>query len=104
MNELFGQRNHTPLYVEVRDTVLGRISTGAWKPGEMLPSESAIGQELGVSQGTVRKALDDLAAQNLVVRRQGKGTFVVAEHIRLNVPCFTSFILLRMTVRGHCLR
>lgn len=79
MNELFGQRNHTPLYVEVRDTVLGRISSGAWKPGEMLPSEFAIGKELGVSQGTVRKALDDLAAQNVVVRRQGKGTFV-AEH------------------------
>lgn len=79
MNELFGQRNQTPLYVEVRDTVLGRISSGTWKPGEMLPSESAIGLELGVSQGTVRKALDDLAAQNVVVRRQGKGTFV-AEH------------------------
>ena len=79
MNELFGQRNHTPLYVEVRDTVLGRISSCVWKPGEMLPSESAIGIELGVSQGTVRKALDDLAAQNVVVRRQGKGTFV-AEH------------------------
>jgi GntR family transcriptional regulator len=79
LNELFGQRNHTPLYVEVRDTVLGRISSGAWKPGEMLPSEFAIGKELGVSQGTVRKALDDLAAQNVVVRRQGKGTFV-AEH------------------------
>lgn len=79
MNELFGQRNHTPLYVEVRDTVLGRISSGAWKPGEMLPSEFAIGKELGVSQGTVRKALDDLASRNVVVRRQGKGTFV-AEH------------------------
>jgi GntR family transcriptional regulator len=79
VNELFGQRNHTPLYVEVRDTVLGRISSGAWKPGEMLPSEFAIGKELGVSQGTVRKALDNLASQNVVVRRQGKGTFV-AEH------------------------
>lgn len=79
MNELFGHRNHTPLYVEVRDTVLDRISSGAWKPGEMLPSEFAIGNELGVSQGTVRKALDDLASQNVVVRRQGKGTFV-AEH------------------------
>lgn len=79
MNELFGQRSHTPLYVEVRDTVLARISSGVWKPGEMLPSEFAIGKELGVSQGTVRKALDDLAGQNVVVRRQGKGTFV-AEH------------------------
>ncbi len=58
---------------------MDRISSGAWKPGEMLPSEFAIGKELGVSQGTVRKALDDLASRNVVIRRQGKGTFV-AEH------------------------
>lgn len=45
----------------------------------MLPSESEIGRELGASQGTVRKALDMLARDRLVVRRQGKGTFVV-EH------------------------
>jgi GntR family transcriptional regulator len=67
-----------PLYAEVRDAVEARISTGAWPPGDMLPSEQALGIEFGVSQGTVRKALDELTARNLLVRRQGKGTFVSA--------------------------
>lgn len=58
---------------------LARISSGAWRPAEVLPSEQALADELGVSQGTVRKALDSLANDNLVERRQGKGTFV-AKH------------------------
>jgi len=67
-----------PLYQQVRDLLRQRISTGHWRPDEALPSESRLAAELKVSQGTVRKALDDLAAQNLVVRRQGRGTFVAA--------------------------
>lgn len=52
---------------------------GSWRPGEALPSEQALAARLGVSQGTVRKALDSLAVEQLVERRQGKGTYV-AEH------------------------
>ena len=68
-----------PLYQQVRDTLLDRIRQGAWKPGAALPNEFAIAEELGVSQGTARKALDSLAAEHVIVRRQGRGTFV-AEH------------------------
>lgn len=78
MNDPFSRPARTPLYVEVRDAIQNRIGSGAWAPGDLLPSETALGTEFGVSQGTVRKALDDLAARNLVVRRQGKGTFVAA--------------------------
>ena len=53
-----------------------RIASGAWQPGEALPSEPELAAEIGVSQGTVRKALDEMAAQTLVVRRQGRGTYV----------------------------
>ena len=53
-----------------------RIADGVWAAGGALPSEPDIATDLGVSHGTVRKALDELAAENLVVRRQGKGTFV----------------------------
>jgi GntR family transcriptional regulator len=68
-----------PLYVQVRELMIGRMVQGVWKPGAVLPSEVQLAEELGVSQGTVRKALDALAAENLVIRRQGRGTFV-AEH------------------------
>ncbi|MEE8270943.1 MAG: GntR family transcriptional regulator [Alphaproteobacteria bacterium] len=67
-----------PLYQQVKDLLRQRIADGTWRPDQMLPSETKLAAELGVSQGTVRKALDELAAQNLVVRRQGRGTFVAA--------------------------
>ncbi|MDA8052229.1 MAG: GntR family transcriptional regulator [Rhodospirillales bacterium] len=65
-----------PLYRQVRERLLRRLAEGAWPAGGMLPSEPALAAELGVSPGTVRKALDALAAENLLVRRQGRGTFV----------------------------
>ncbi len=68
-----------PLYLQVKDLMIQRLAAGAWRPGEALPSEFGLAAEFKVSQGTVRKALDELAAQNLLVRQQGKGTFV-AQH------------------------
>src|SRR5215203_5028435 len=68
-----------PLYRQVRDVLVKRIADGVWHAGQLLPSEGEIALDLGVSQGTVRKALDEMTAQNLVVRRQGRGTFV-AKH------------------------
>lgn len=65
-----------PLYRQVRETLIRRMVDGIWSPGQPLPSEIQLAAELGVSQGTVRKALDEMAAENLVVRRQGRGTFV----------------------------
>ena len=69
---------YRPLYQQVKDLLRRRIVDGTWRPDEVLPSEGRLAAEFGVSQGTVRKALDELAAQNLVVRRQGRGTFVAA--------------------------
>ena len=68
-----------PLYQQVKAELLRRLADGVWRPGAALPSEVQLAGEIGVSQGTVRKALDELASENLVVRRQGRGTFV-AEH------------------------
>jgi GntR family transcriptional regulator len=68
-----------PLYQQVRELLLARIVSGVWRPAEALPSEQTLATELGVSHGTVRKALDSLATDNLIERRQGKGTYVV-EH------------------------
>ncbi|MBX9907741.1 MAG: GntR family transcriptional regulator [Beijerinckiaceae bacterium] len=68
-----------PLYAQVKAMFIRRLADGVWAPGAGLPSEGQLAAEIGVSQGTVRKALDELAAENLLVRRQGRGTFV-AEH------------------------
>ncbi|MDH5558585.1 MAG: GntR family transcriptional regulator [Alphaproteobacteria bacterium] len=68
-----------PLYAQVKALMMQRLIAGQWRPGDMLPSEFQLADEFGVSQGTVRKALDELTADNVLVRRQGRGTFV-AEH------------------------
>ena len=73
-----------PLYAQVREALIERIRTGAWAPGQLIPNEFDLAAEFGVSQGTARKALDALSSDGLVVRRQGRGTFVV-EHTPANV-------------------
>ncbi|MBL0423203.1 GntR family transcriptional regulator [Ramlibacter sp. AW1] len=72
----------SPLYQQIKGLILQSLQSGEWKPGEAIPSEMELAARFRVSQGTVRKAVDELAAGNLLVRRQGKGTFVAthAEH------------------------
>ena len=65
-----------PLYMQIKALLVASLDDGEWPPGEAIPSEMALAQRFRVSQGTVRKAIDALAAQSLVIRRQGKGTFV----------------------------
>jgi len=66
----------SPLYRQIKDLLLDGLRAGEWRPGEAIPSEIELAARFGVSQGTVRKAIDELASENLLVRRQGKGTFV----------------------------
>jgi GntR family transcriptional regulator len=66
----------SPLYRQIKLLVTDALHAGEWRPGEALPSEQELASRFRVSQGTVRKAIDELAAENLLVRRQGKGTFV----------------------------
>lgn len=66
----------SPLYQQIKVLILQSLQSGEWKPGDVIPSEMDLAARFRVSQGTVRKAIDELAAENLVVRRQGKGTFV----------------------------
>jgi GntR family transcriptional regulator len=74
----------SPLYQQIKALITRRLELGEWKPGELIPSEVELGNLFKVSQGTVRKAIDELAAENLVVRRQGKGTFVATHHETLS--------------------
>lgn len=66
----------SPLYQQIKALILRGLQDSEWKPGEAIPSEFELAARFKVSQGTVRKAIDELAAENLLVRRQGKGTFV----------------------------
>ena len=66
----------SPLYQQIKGLILQGLQSGEWKPGEGIPSEMELAARYRVSQGTVRKAIDELANHNLLVRRQGKGTFV----------------------------
>jgi GntR family transcriptional regulator len=66
----------SPLYRQIKQLIMGNLESGEWGPGDAIPSESELAGRFGVSQGTVRKAIDEMAAENLLVRQQGKGTFV----------------------------
>ncbi len=67
---------YSPLYQQIKILMLKGLQASEWKPGDAIPSEFELAARFRVSQGTVRKAIDELAAENLLVRRQGKGTFV----------------------------
>jgi GntR family transcriptional regulator len=66
------------LYQTVIDSIVARIAGGELLPGSMLPSETQLAAESGVSQGTARKSLMVLEQLGIVRREQGRGTFVTA--------------------------
>lgn len=65
-----------PIYLRIQDALVAEIAQGAMKPGDALPSEDSLAKRFGVALGTVRKALDGMAADGKLDRRQGRGTFV----------------------------
>lgn len=76
----FAPPTFSPLYQQIKALITQSLQSGEWKPGELIPSEVELAGRYKVSQGTVRKAIDELAAEHLVVRRQGKGTFVASHN------------------------
>ena len=67
-----------PLFAQIKELIVDRIRAGEWQPGEPLPSEAEFAEFYQASQGTVRKAITEMASENLVVRFRGKGTFVAS--------------------------
>jgi GntR family transcriptional regulator len=82
----------SPLYLQIKALLLVSLESGEWQPGAAIPSELELASRFGVSQGTVRKAIDALSSESLLVRRQGKGTFVATHSEPL-----TQFRFLRLT-------
>jgi GntR family transcriptional regulator len=69
-------KSAAPLYEQIRQLIVAALAEGEWRPGDALPSEAALAERFHASPGTVRRALDELTAANVVERRQGAGTFV----------------------------
>ncbi len=70
----------SPLYKQIKELLLQSLETGEFKPGSVIPSEQELAVRFQVSQGTVRKAIDELSTENVLIRRQGKGTYVATHH------------------------
>jgi GntR family transcriptional regulator len=68
----------SPLYQQIKLLLAKSLQAGEWQPGQAIPSEMELAARYSVSQGTVRKAIDEMATENRLVRRQGKGTFVAS--------------------------
>jgi GntR family transcriptional regulator len=78
MSEAHPPPSFRPLYEQIKILITQSLVAGEWKPGEAIPSEMEFAARYRVSQGTVRKAIDELASEHILVRRQGKGTFVAS--------------------------
>jgi GntR family transcriptional regulator len=79
-DKAYSSPNYRPLYDQIKVLLTQSLIGGEWRPGEMIPSEIDLAARYKVSQGTVRKAIDSLAGENILIRRQGKGTFVATHN------------------------
>jgi GntR family transcriptional regulator len=70
-------RNDSPLYQRIRTCLVDRISAGEWPEGHSIPPEKELASSYGISVGTLRKAVDSLVGERVLVRHQGKGTYVL---------------------------
>ena len=82
-----------PLYHQIQHLLRYRIHNGQYHPGTQIPSEHELSAELGVSRVTLREALRELVRENLLVKIQGKGTFVASNPPkRLSPVRYTGFL------------
>ena len=68
-----------PLYLQVENQIRDNIKNNTWSKGSKIPSESYLVNKLGVSRGTLKKALNNLTKEGLLIQKQGLGTFVIGE-------------------------
>ena len=94
------KKSQSPLYQQLMTRLKNDIVAGVYPAGGRIPSEQVLCDTYGVSRVTVRKAMLDLVQEGLLVRRQGKGTFVAEEKIRRDLSMITSFTD-SCEARGH---
>ena len=82
---------HAPLYHWLSETLREEIAQGAYKPGDVLPTEHELMRHYNLSSTTVRRAVHDLAREGLIYRKAGKGTFVMRTRVEEHLSRLTSF-------------
>jgi GntR family transcriptional regulator len=87
-----GSNNRLPLYAQVENVIIDRISNGSLPPGSRLPSEDSLVQEYAVSRTTIRAAIQSLVQRGLIEIRRGKGTFVTHPKITQELTELTGFV------------
>ncbi|HSI53506.1 MAG: histidine utilization repressor [Ramlibacter sp.] len=93
-------KSEVPAYEQVKAWIKQHIGSGQWKPGDPVPSETALIQQFGISRMTVNRALRELAAEGLVTRVQGSGTRVAQLH-RISSRLTIRDIHEEVAERGH---
>ncbi|MCP3867112.1 MAG: GntR family transcriptional regulator [Gammaproteobacteria bacterium] len=84
-------RPNKPLYQVAEDYLRGLIDSGALVPGDLIPSEPQLAKQLNISQGTAKKAIDNLVWERRLYRHQGKGTYVSSIDFNNSLFRFTTY-------------
>lgn len=99
MDEPIAQ-DSTPIFQRIKDYLVGEIATGRWKEGDLVPSEQALVRQFGVSRMTVNRAVRELTAEQVLVRRQGSGTYVAPQKYQATLVEIRN-IADEVRARGH---
>jgi GntR family transcriptional regulator len=89
--ETLNPRSRLPLYHQLYEMLVSRIRSGEWKPGEMIPPEYELIRRYEISRITVRKVLDLLTQEGLIIRQRGRGTFVARPQLEHSMTRIVSF-------------
>ena len=91
LRDQVSHHSNSPLYQQIYQLLRNKILGGYWRPNEMLPSEAELTEQYQVSRATVRQALDELANDGLIYRKQGRGTFVSPPTVEQGLVRIVSF-------------
>lgn len=99
MDEQIAQ-DSTPIFQRIKDYLVGEIAASHWKEGDLVPSEQALVRQFGVSRMTVNRAVRELTAEGVLVRRQGSGTYVAPQKYQATLVEIRN-IADEVRARGH---
>ncbi|HEY5800458.1 MAG TPA: histidine utilization repressor [Burkholderiaceae bacterium] len=93
----------SPIFQQIKDYLLAEIGAGRWKEGDVIPSEQALTKQFSVSRMTVNRALRELSDEQILIRRQGSGTYVAQQKYQATLVEIKS-IAHEVRARGHAHR